>query len=322
MRTTKRLEKSLSALALVVALSAPALFAGEPIEALGKKVMHESTSVLSGWGDSSGRAKAVSRPEKDNSGVELEDVNGDDGRRGHKEIRVGEFVVDRMPPGTFDESHSVESYDDEDGNVIALIYGDKGIKMNRVNGFPTDIPYSAKIERVEVDGDKALVIWRSAEGQLMVLEVESLQNRTSKFYYTGDPKKSHPYGGGSSNSNGSDVGETGSNGTGSTASNDSQQTPPPVVIPEPGNSYGIDPVLTDAEVEMAAQEAIELVRSSYHAPAGMVRNEWGVLVGNGISHSGGIEGYDTPLRYWMMTDSSVRSAVEMRAQEIRKSYNG
>ena len=320
MRTAKRLAKSLSALTVVVALSAPSLFAGEPIKALGKRVLHESTSALSDWSDSSAKAKSVDKPNKDNSSVELEDVNGNDGRRGHKQISIGEFVVEVMPPGTFDEGRSVESFDDEDGNVIALIYGDKGIKMQRVNGFPTDIPYSAKIERVEADGDKAVVIWRSADGQLMALDIESLQNRTTKPYYTGTPMKSRPYGGGSS-SGGSDS-DAGLAGTGSTGGNSSQQAPPPVVIPEPGNSYGIDPILTDAEIEMAAQEAIELVRSSYHAPAGMVRNEWGVLVGNGISHSGGIDGYDTPLRYWMLTNSSVRGAVERRAQEIRNSYQG
>ncbi len=315
------ISQSLKALALVLTFAVPS-FAAEPFEALGKRVQHETTSVLSNWADSgSGDVRAKAKEDKTQDRVEVDTVNGGDGRSGHKQISLGDMVVDTMPPETFDEGKKIQSFDDEDGKVMALIYGDKGIKMYRVNGFPTDIPYGAKIERVEADGDKVQVIWRSADGQMMALEVESLQNRRSKPYYTGDPLHSRPYGGGSGNPapNNDDIGNAGND---SAANDQANNTPPPVVIPEPGNSYGIDPVLTDAEVEIIASDTIARIKASYHAPAGLVSNEWGVLVGNGITHSGGVDGYDTPIRFWMMTDSRVRQAVAAEAQKVRESHKG
>jgi hypothetical protein len=89
-------------------------------------------------------------------------------------------------------------------------------------------------------------------------------------------------------------------------------------VKEPGNQFGVDPILSDMEVVAIAQEEIDAIRKEYHGRQGFFMNEWGILVGPGIKHSGRIDGYPTPVHYWLKTNSRVRGKVESAAAELRR----
>ena len=97
-------------------------------------------------------------------------------------------------------------------------------------------------------------------------------------------------------------------------------TPPP--IEEPGNGYGVDPILSDAEVVEIVKEEIAKAQAAYKGEPGTTLNEWGLVVGTTkqgtIAHHGGIDGYPSNIHCWIATSSAVQSRLKSEASEKRK----
>ena len=256
--------------------------------------------------------------------LRVELVRGDDGRDNIQQIMLGSLVVDRLPPNTLCPTHEPKFVE---GMVV--LYGDQSSRTWRANGFATDIPFSGHIDEVvKGEGGKALIHWTKKDGSKWILEVVTIQERGEKFpSYTAEPLVSKSHDGQENkpeddedmsavldgNDNPFEVSYT-------APSNDAGTTAAPA-IQLPGNSYGVDPAISDAEIEMVARMEIDKIRSSFQGPAGTRLNDWGVQVGNGISHSGGIDGYRSPVHFWIATNATVRAAVEEAAANVRHQVN-
>ena len=252
--------------------------------------------------------------------LRVELVRGDDGRDNIQQIMLGDLVVDRLPPNTLCPTHEPKFVE-----KMVVLYGDQSSRTWRANGFATDIPFSGHIDEVVKGEDgKALIHWTKADGSKWVLEIVTIQERGAEFpAYTAEPLVSKSIDGQENNS-GTDEDMTSVldgmenpfNGTYTAPTNDGSAATPAIELP--GNSYGVDPVLSDSEIEMVARMEIDKIRSSFQGPAGTRLNEWGVQVGNGITHSGSIDGYRSPIHFWVATNATVRSAVQEAAQNVRR----
>lgn len=281
-------------------------------------------------------------------GVVVERWAGEDGRQEHRRIMFGELVVDIVPPGSYRDGDGPRVFR-VDGVVVAVVYGCQLRKTLRANGYTLDVPLSAAIEKVELGEDgKVRLEWLDGTRR-MVVQVPALLDRGETLPgWEAAALRSQPCQQGQEGGAGEELGSLDEDlDLPGLDDGDSAEEPPssetvstagPVATEShadeshaddlgtgfagtceqgtPGNRYGVSPVLSDGEVEMVAQQAIDGVRNSYCGPAGTSLNEWGVMVGNGISHTGGIDGYASPIHYWLATNATVRSAVEEAVRNV------
>ncbi len=93
------------------------------------------------------------------------------------------------------------------------------------------------------------------------------------------------------------------------------------LMEEPGNQFGVDPILDDATVVAIVQSEIDLMKANYKGPRGLYMNDWGVVVGTKKAENINptwSESYPTPIHYWLNVNPQVRSKVDKTAAELRR----
>ena len=137
-------------------------------------------------GDSSGSTETSDSGSKEctpGSGHEINDVNSPDGRGGWKEVKVGDQVVQTLPPNCLDEG-SVKTWRNKDGEVVAVTYKDKLNAAFRANGYLTDIPQECQIVKVLDEGSKARIVWKKKDGGQSSCLVPSMKNISKPVSWT------------------------------------------------------------------------------------------------------------------------------------------
>lgn len=272
------------------------------------------------------------------------------------ELWVESTVVDKLAEGAFDENYRLHTYRGSDGKVNVALYRDCKRSRFRANGFELDAPSGANMMgSFREDETHSMVVYQDENGKMRGCVVPILKSRgdvpaagaaiasraLTEAESTGIRESlaanpNLPPNGGSATVGGSaDAGANvnpdaplsshaaprpsdpaGASSTPAGTPADPEAQVPPV--PTPGNTYGFDPVGDDGDVEAAAQAEIARIRGSFQDKDGRSLDEWGVAVGANITHNVGIDGYRSPVHFWISTNDAVRSAVVKALAEKRK----
>jgi len=290
-------------------------------------------------------AKTVSAKGAGAGNFLVEPVNGPDGKPTAENIWAEDVLVDVMPPDTFDRDRRLRIYRGENNVIAVALYGDKANNKLRANGYILDAPIDANVVKVVREGDKSRIVWQDRTGAYLSAVVPRLPNRpnlpadgqknaptepvTDEMRQqlglpepTINPNAANTTGGTNTAAPTTGANPTAATGTGTDGTATAQggaatavvDVPP---IKEPGNPYGIDPILSPDEVKAAAAEAFGKVRGE--AKDGMAMDDYGVGTGgkSKIQHLGGIDGCLDATHAQLKFFPAVLSHVQQVAKEKR-----